>query len=226
MESGGTVGMKKSRLLLAAAAAGLWLSGCSGQKAAFSPSESCVYVTEDGSLSSALVEDTGGADIDEKDLRQYLEAAVIRFNQEKGAEASAENVSGRERLPAALQSVTKEGNTIRAIFDYASLEDLIEFRQTEDNEDTSSTVTSLEVLPIADAVSAGWFDGAVLVKADGSEASAEEIAAEQEGTAAAIEGGGTIMFSGEILYMSGETEKKDAYTAAVPAEGRALVVFK
>lgn len=225
MESGGTGGMKKSRLLLAAAV-GVLLSGCSGQKAAFSPSESCVYVAEDGSLSSALVEDTGGADVDEKDLKQYLEAAVIRFNQERGAKAEAENGSGTDRLPAALQSVTKDGDTLRVIFEYASLEDLVAFRQTEDNEDSSNSITSLEVLPVTEAAAAGWFDGTAIVKADKSAASADDVAKEQEGTAAVIEGGGTVMFSGEIVYMSEGTEAKDAYTAAVPADGRALVVFK
>ena len=51
--------MKKSGLLLAAAAvAGMLLTGCgASQKSTFSPSVSCVYVAQDGSVSSALVKE-------------------------------------------------------------------------------------------------------------------------------------------------------------------------
>ena len=47
--------MRKARLILAAAAAGALLTGCSGGKSAFSPEQSCVYVSGDGTLRSALV---------------------------------------------------------------------------------------------------------------------------------------------------------------------------
>ena len=57
----------------------LWLTGNR-----LSPSESCVYVAKDGALSSALVEQTGGISVDENELKQYLETAVIHFNEEKG----------------------------------------------------------------------------------------------------------------------------------------------
>ena len=54
--------MKKSGLLLAAAAvAGMLLTGCgASQKSTFSPSVSCVYVAQDGSVSSALVKEYEG----------------------------------------------------------------------------------------------------------------------------------------------------------------------
>ena len=50
----------------------------------------------------------------------------------------AENKMGADKLPASLQSVTADKGVMKAVFDYASLEDLIKFRQTEDNEDTTS----------------------------------------------------------------------------------------
>lgn len=77
--------MKKRGFLLAACTVGVMLSGCGSRETAFSPSESCVYVAKDGALSSALVEQTGGISVDENELKQYLETAVIHFNEEKGA---------------------------------------------------------------------------------------------------------------------------------------------
>lgn len=68
--------MKKSGLLLAAAVvAGMLLTGCgASQKSTFSPSVSCVYVAQDGSVSSALVKEYEGDTVNSKDLQQYLEA--------------------------------------------------------------------------------------------------------------------------------------------------------
>ena len=51
------------------------------------------------------VEQTGGISVDENELKQYLETAVIHFNEEKGAGALAQNQKNAERLPAALKSV-------------------------------------------------------------------------------------------------------------------------
>ena len=220
--------MKKSGLLLAAAAvAGMLLTGCgASQKSTFSPSVSCVYVAQDGSVSSALVKEYEGDTVNSKDLQQYLEAAVIRFNQENGAQGLAENKMGADKLPASLQSVTADKGVMKAVFDYASLEDLIKFRQTEDNEDTSNTVTELEVSKVADADAAGWLAEGQIVKADGSPASAEEIKSDAAASAARISGGGNIMFSGKVLYMTEGIEKKDEYTVTVPEGENALVVFK
>ena len=219
--------MKKSGLLLAAAAvAGMLLTGCgASQKSTFSPSVSCVYVAQDGSVSSALVKEYEGDTVNSKDLQQYLEAAVIRFNQENGAQGMAENKMGADKLPASLQSVTADKGVMKAVFDYASLEDLIKFRQTEDNEDTSNTVTALEVSKVADAA-AGWLAEGQFVKGDGCPASAEEIKSDAAASAARISGGGNIMFSGKVLYMTEGIEKKDEYTVTVPEGENALVVFK
>ena len=111
--------MKKSGLLLAAAAvAGMLLTGCgASQKSTFSPSVSCVYVAQDGSVSSALVKEYEGDTVNSKDLQQYLEAAVIRFNQENGAQGLAENKMGADKLPASLQSVTADKGVMKAVFD-------------------------------------------------------------------------------------------------------------
>ena len=68
------------RLLAGALFTGILLTGCSG-RGGFNPSVSCIYVARDGAVSSALVKEYAGDDVDEKDLRQFLEAAVIRFNQ-------------------------------------------------------------------------------------------------------------------------------------------------
>lgn len=221
--------MKKAGLLLAGVTAGIWLAGCqSSEKAAFSPSVSCVYVAEDGSLSSALVEEAGSTAVEEKELLQYLETAVSRFNEEKGAEAQAKNKKGKERLPVALQSLSLgDNNRVTVIFEYGSLEDMTAFGQTGDNEDaTVSGISALEIKPVDEAETAGWFQDTVFVTADGSQANPEAAGQETGGKAVRIQGGTNLMVPGSILYRSGNTELIDEYTVSLPEDGTACVVFK
>ena len=221
--------MRKARLaLLAVSLAGILLSGCASQAASkFSPADSCVYVAKDGSVSSALVKSYEGQTVDEKDLKQYLEAAVIRYNKENGGQESAQNqLGGANRLPAAIQSLTVSDGVMKVIFDYASVEDLKKFRQTNDNADESNTIAAVEVKKTADADSAGWFSEGKYVKADGTAAATEELKADAEASVASLEGGGTVMFSGKVLFMSEGLEKKDDYTVVIPEGQKAFVIFK
>ena len=213
------------RLLAGALFTGILLTGCSG-RGGFNPSVSCIYVARDGAVSSALVKEYAGDDVDEKDLRQFLEAAVIRFNQANGAEALAANKGGGRQLPAALQSVKAEDGMMKAVFDFASPRDLIAFGGTDENEDTSNTLTALEVKKVPDAAAAGWLTAAEFMKEDKSAVSAEEIAKAEKGAVVLVEGGATLVCSGEILYLTEGAEKKDAHTVAVPDGGRAFIVFK
>lgn len=219
--------MKKGmRGFLAVAAVGLLLSGCgrSENKGAFSPAQTCVYVSSDGSVSSAQVLKTEGS-VDEKDLEKYLEAAVIRFNKENGAAESAENHTGSDKLPVALQSVKVQKGVMTAIFDYASVADLVKFRDTRDQADQSNTVAGVEVKKVPDADSAGWLSGS-FVKPNGEGVSADEVKKKTDADAALIEGGGTVMFSGKVLYMSEGLTKKDEYTVSIPDGKKSYVVFE
>lgn len=221
--------MKKAGLLLAGLTVGICLSGCkTSETAAFSPSVSCVYVAEDGSFSSALVEEIGSTAVEEKELRQYLETTVSRFNEEKGAEAQAKNKKGKERLPVALQSLSiGKDNRVTVIFEYGSLEAMTAFAQTEDNEDeTVNRISVLEMKSVSEADLAGWFQEAVLVTADGNQADSETVMKETEGKAVRIQGGTNLMVPGSILYRSENTELIDEYTVSLPEDGMACVVFK
>lgn len=217
--------MKKREFFLAACTMGVLLAGCGSQKTAFSPSESCVYVAKDGALSSALVEQTGGISVDEKELKQYLETSVIHYNEGKGASASAENQKKAEKLPVALNSVKAGNDTVTAIFDYASFEDLKAFGETNDNEDTSNSLTLLEAEPLSEAISDGWFSEGELVKADGSEAGADALSNEKSGMAVKTEGSAVLMLGGKVLYRSQNTELKDESTITLPETGTAYVIF-
>lgn len=224
--------MKKLKSLLLATVAACVMStnlaGCAGMgSSTFSPSKSCVYVERDGSVSSALVTQYGEVEVDEKDLRQYLEAALIRYNKDNaGQTAEGSTAVNDKKQPVEVKSVSAKNGVMKATFNYATTADLVKFRQTNDNADDSNTFTSIEVKKITDADTAGWLAEADFLKADGSKAAPEEVKKDGEALAVSIEGGGTVMFPGKILFMTDGAVKEDEYTVTIPDNGKSCVVFK
>lgn len=215
---------KKTLFLMIAVIAGTWLAGCGEKQTVFSPTDPCIYVAEDGGLFSALVESYEGT-IELGEVKEYLEEIISSYNEEHGAGKRAEPKSGTEnRLPVALAKLEKTDQVIKAVFEYASIEDLIQFRQTEENEDDSNSISKMQRKPVAEATD--WFLAENFTKADGTRASLEELKKASEGTAVYLEGGGTIRFAGTVLFLALDAEKKDEYTVTVPDGGKAYVVFK
>lgn len=211
--------MKKARLMLAAAAAGLLLAGCSaGGAGSFEPDRSCVYITSDGDIKSALVletEETFQADADE--LKQFLESAAERFNEEnRGSEG--------EKDPVSLDSCSVQDGEMTAVFGYRSAADLIAFRQSDENEDTSNSFTSIEVKSAADAGTAGWL-AREFQTADGKTVSGLDITKEQNALAVNVQGGGVLETEGPVLYMSSGVETISDTAVAVPEGQTSVVVF-
>ena len=211
--------MKKARLMLAAAAAGILLAGCSaGGAGSFSPDRSCVYITSDGDIKSALVletEETFEADADE--LREFLESAVERFNEKTGG-------SEGEEVPVSLDSCSVQDGEMPAVFGYRSAADLIAFRQSDENEDTSNSFTSIEVKSAADAGTAGWLAGEFQT-ADGKAVSGLDITKEQKALAVNVQGGGVLETEGQVLYMSNGVETISDTAVTVPEGQTSVVVF-
>lgn len=211
--------MKKARLMLAAAAAGLLLAGCSGGgKSSFSPDRSSVYVTDDGELKSALVLETDKK-AGKEELKQFLEEAVNRFNEKNGSGEDDENV------PVALDSCTVENGRMTAVFDYRSAEDLIAFRQSDENEDNSNTFTSIEVKSASEAGTCGWFSED-LVKPDGSEVSGLDAAKTQKALAVSVQGGGILETEGAVICMSRGVETLSDTAVSVPEGQTTVIVFE
>ena len=210
--------MKKARLMLAAAAAGILLAGCSaGGAGSFSPDRSCVYITSDGDIKSALVletEETFEADADE--LREFLESAVERFNEKTGSEG--------EEVPVSLDSCSVQDGEMTAVFGYRSAADLIAFRQSDENEDTSNSFTSIEVKSAADAGTAGWLAGEFQT-ADGKAVLGLDITKEQKALTVNVQGGGVLETEGQVLYMSNGVETISDTAVTVPEGQTSVVVF-
>ena len=208
--------MRKARLIAAAAAAGVLLAGCSSGKSAFSPEQSCVYVSGDGTLRSALVLESE-EDFEEGELKEFLEGAVSRFNEKNGG--------GEDGGPVTLDSCTAEKGVMKAVFEYESADALVSFRQSDENEDSSNTFSGIEVKSAAEAGTAGWLSGE-FTKADGSQASGLDAAKERNAAAVLVQGGGVLKTEGELLYVSAGAQILDSTSVKLPDGETSVVVFK
>lgn len=218
--------MKKVKSVLAAAALALMLVACGdkqGGTSTFSPSQSSIFVTRDGSFSSSLVEHYEKKEYTQEKLQTFVGEIVSSYNESKGAEAASENSEGAAKLPVAVSSCTLGEGTAIIIFDYGSGADLVDFAAQQ--QDEANQAKALAYHKTADLLNQGSFDETVFVEAkDGKNAKPEKLKKAGE-NCVAVEGAVTIQTEGKIQYVSQGVTVQDDFTARTP-EGSSYIIFK
>lgn len=196
--------MKKILLAALAAMFVLTLPGCAlsgrGGAVEFSPAESCAYIKKDGSLQWASVETAEQGDYSEEELAAYAKERISAFNSALGKEASAENKSGQEKLPAAFVSCRLDDKKAVLITEYDTPARLIEF--AEEIGDYNVGFTLLETGSPEDI--AGACGDPEMVDTRGKAVEDPLAAAQKAGSSVAVaaEGQGIIETERKILYVS------------------------
>lgn len=208
--------MKKAGVAAAALAAGLMAAGCSPKTSTFPPNQNAIYVSRDGSLYTAIVEEYDPSDTgySAEELRAMAEKELAEYNGQYGA-------GGAEVPVSVAECVVAEGKA-SIVYKYAGTEDLCRFTQI--SQDTKNHPESLMVT----TNSAGAFkeNGGTWTDARKREtASLETVMKRKELPMVVADGAVTIQTEGRILYYCGAVELKDEYTAQV-AEGTAYIVFR
>lgn len=219
--------MKKRNKILLLALAAVLMTGCKpGDKTSeISTASSRIYVSRERAISSSVVytSETAGISYSQEELNTFAEAAVIAYNEAKGAGSSVRNTEGAAVLPVSLKSCTLEGQTGKLVFEYAGGDDLAAFSQA--TKDDSHTVTRLEVDTVANAEAAGRLTGAEFKKPDGSAAKLEDVVKQGEWSIVVLDGAATLQGQGAIAYVSDGVELTDDFTAQLP-EGTHSIIFK
>ncbi len=220
--------MKKgSRVLAALLAVGLLLGGCAGKSGENSfddPKGSSIYVTEEGTFSTATVENFDSQDPNyelmqlgsEDDWKAYLEEMAAEYNGEHGEGA------------VTLKSCGFGDGTMKMIFDYATGSDLVQFTKTY--EDTANEVESLSFTTVEDALSQAAAENALFIRlSDGKSATTDEIAKKSDYHVVVVEGtpGKTqkIKTEGKIAFVSNNVTINSSY-AVETKEGKSYIIFK
>lgn len=207
--------MKKAGIILAVMMAGALLSGCAGREGStstFSPEQSSIFVTREGSFSSALVETYTNDYYDQGELKASIEESVAEFGAELG------------RTPVTLSSCTLGNGKAIALFEYESGADLCAF--TAATGDDQNQVEALEFAAVAKGQTDGIVADASWKKAkDGSDVAVETVTKKGDLYVVALTGNATIQTEGKIQYYSGNVSLTDGFTAVVSG-GQAYLAFK
>lgn len=216
--------MKKGKAVLTAliCSAAILAVGC-GKKETYTwnAKESSLYVNNALEVESALVYTSEQFNelYTQEGLEEFAKEAVIRYNEEQGASASAENAEGSEKLPTALAQTKLENRTGTLIFNYKSAEDFVKFaRETEDD---TNTVTDLKVGTVADGIP----DGLTFTNLSGKTAEASELTKNAEMKMIVVTGSATVCTEGKIAFLSSGVTASDSHTAVTP-EGTSCILFQ
>ena len=200
---------RRSALLVAGCLlTGIWLTGCeSGSGSAFPPSQSLIYVNDEGTLYTSLVETYDSADTsyDVQELRQLAE-------QEAG-----------EYTGVTLSDCTMENGMARVIYQYSDGEALVQF--TKETQDEANQVNSITAMTVMEGLAARTAQDGVWTDArKGQEVDREKIMRQNKLHMVAIDGEATIQTEGAIRYYSGEVNLTDTNVAEV--KGQAYLIYR
>ena len=201
-------GRRSALLLTGCLLTGIWLTGCgSGSGSAFPPSQSLIYVNDEGTLYTSLVETYDSADTsyDVQELRQLAE-------QEAG-----------EYTGVTLSDCTMENGMARVIYQYSDGEALVQF--TKETQDEANQVNSITAMTVMEGLAARTVQDGVWTDAKkGQEVDREKIMRQNKLHMVAVDGDATIQTEGAIRYYSGEVTLTDSNVAEV--SGQAYLIYR
>lgn len=201
-------GRRSALLVTGCLLTGIWLTGCgSGSGSAFPPSQSLIYVDDEGILYTSLVETYDSADTsyDVQELRQLAE-------QEAG-----------EYTGVTLSDCTMENGMARVIYQYSDGEALVQF--TKETQDEANQVNSITAMTVMEGLAARTAQDGVWTDAKkGQEVDREKIMRQNKLHMVAVDGDATIQTEGAIRYYSGEVTLTDSNVAEV--SGQAYLIYR
>ena len=188
------------------------ISGCGGRSAGregFAPTENSVYISGDGTVSSAFVESYDKDYYTEESLKSFLEETIADQYQD---------------VSVTLKECSVENGVMKAVFDYGSPADLVDFLADQKSEDLD--ITGLEIRTVEEGLTDGTVSDGVFVNAsDGEPADFQALARQSHGYLLTLEGTAAVQAAGEILYVSDGVEVTDG-TARVAGGPAYLIIAK
>lgn len=217
----------KKLLTAALAAACLFsLTGCSLFSHSFDPKKTGIYIASDRSVTSAEFTSFDNSAFEKpryvsSEFQTYAQDTVSAFNKEKAGLEFYSADDTKETLPAAIEKLEFEDETVKLILKFRGFQDYLDFYGTTD----AVPVRSLVVGSVQDGISSGLsFES--MKDADGNDASEEDIRANTDYTLVMISGDTEVQCEGKIVYCSAGVKLTDKYTAEVSGSGTEFIIFK
>lgn len=212
--------MRHKQLFLGMAAAASILTACSGQSApAFAPTESSLYITSEGKVTSATVETYEADYYSAEELKAYIEEVLADFNG-VGGDSTAKSASVKE--------CTMADGTAKLLIDFQSADAYLDFMEQYPDEESPIQVADLDITTVSDGVTKGYLVGKSFTKLakEQTTVAADEVMKQSKLYVAAIDGAALIQTDGSIQYISEGVSVVGTNMIQTPEDEVSYVVFK
>lgn len=213
--------MKKGQTAAAILLLSLALNGCGGGNGttAFAPTESSLYVTKEGTVTSADVETYENDYYSADELKAYAEEMLGVF--ESG------NQSGSSEKKAEIAECTVKDGTAKLLIKFPDAEEYLRFAKEYPDTESGIRIESLDVVSVPDGVEKGYIVGSTFYKAgdENTEVSAVDITKQKKLYVVCVKGSAKIQTDGQVRYVS-EGVTLNGSMAETPEGETSYIIFK
>lgn len=213
--------MKHKKIRIMAAVTAAILTACSGQSApAFAPTESSLYITSEGKVTSATVETYEADYYSAEELKASVEEILADFNGSAGSDSTAQS--------ATVKECTLADGTAKLLIDFRTADAYLEFMEQYPDEESPIQVADLDITTVSDGVTKGYLVGKSFTKLakENTTVAADEVMKESKLYVAAIDGAALIQTDGNIQYISEGVSVVGTNMIQTPEDEVSYVVFK
>lgn len=208
--------MKHKTIFLMAATCAV-LTACAGDSApAFTPTQSSLYITSEGVITSATVETYEADYYSAEELKASAEEVLAAWN------------GGAESALATVKECTLADGTAKLLIDFKTPDSYLDFMKEYPDEESALQIKELDVTTVSDGIAKGYLvgDSFYHLAKEIKEAAADEVMKQSKLYVAAVEGPALIQTDGTIVYISTDVELAGTNMVQTPAEGMSYIVFK
>lgn len=216
--------MKRGVFAIAVLAAAAVMTACAGGKKTveFDPQESCLFLSDAGTVTAVTVETFDGGSYSEEELKASTEEYLAAFN---GADAG---LGAGQAAPAELEECTLGEGSARLKIRFADAGQYLRFMKEYPDEESAIRIKKLDVVPVPEGVTKGYIVGASFTEADGKKksVSAGDIMEKTKLYVAAVEGPALIVTEGAVRYVSSGAAVTGTNQVQTGGDGVAYIVFE
>lgn len=217
--------MKLNKYIILTAAIAVLATGCGNKAetpASFSPTESSIYVTREGKITSATVEKYENDYYTAEELKASAEEDLEAINGPAGAAAD----NSTQEKPAAVSECSVKDGTIKLLIDFKDANTYLQYLDTFTDEE-DETVKNLDITTVADGLTKGYLVDETFTKpGENKEISSQEVVKQSGLYVAAVEGAALIQPEGKIQYISKNVTMADGNMVHTSGDGVSYIVFK
>ncbi len=193
--------------------------------APFEPTESAIFIRDNGTAAGAEVTDFSKDYYDLSELRTYVEGLVKEYNQEKAGldHAYAKDAPSGKALPVAISTLEESDGQVVLILECQSPADYI---RINDLDLASDGLKSVNKTTIAEMNSAGKTFDVKLVNVKGEAVPVEQVMRKTEYHVVVVEGATVLQVQGEVKYMSTNVTYVDFDSVKTPAGEISYIIYR